>query len=163
MPGDWAERAAALTELNRSMLVEAGAGTRKTSIMAGRAVMLMAAGVPPAEIVAVSYTEFSASELRDRITRFTAAVASGRPPADLLPGLPGGTATAQQVANLERAANHLDRMSCTTIHGFCRSLLMPYPVEAAIDPGAAVLDQGAADLLFEDVRKDWLRRRLAGP
>jgi exodeoxyribonuclease-5 len=50
-----------------------------------------------------------------------------------------------------------------TIHGFCRTLLTPYPVEANIDPGAVVLDRVEADLLFEETLGSWLRDRLNGP
>ena len=162
LPHDHGERAAALTEIGRSMLVEAGAGTGKTSIMAGRVVMLMAAGIAPEAIVAISYTEVSASELLDRIVRFTSAVIDGCPPPDLLPAWPDGKPTAEQVAALKRARASLDRLCCMTIHGFCRTLLTPYPVEAGIDPGAVVMDQPSADLLFDEVSKAWLRRRLAG-
>ena len=158
---DDAERARALSEIGRTMLVEAGAGTGKTSVMAGRVVLLLADGVPPDAVVAITYTDFAAAELRDRIERFVAALLAGRPPVDMLPAFPNGQPTPQQAENLDRAARSLDMLNCMTIHGFCRMILTPYPAEADVDPGAAVLDKPQAKLLYGDVRKAWLRERLA--
>jgi exodeoxyribonuclease-5 len=165
---DAAARVEALTAISRTMLVEAGAGTGKTSVLAGRVVTLLAAGRDPGSIAAISFTEFSAAELRERIAAFVdAAIAAAKPgmvlPADLLPAFPAGQPTPEQAANLRRARDGLDRLSGMTIHGFCQTLLTPYPVEANIDPGATVIDREASDLLFEETWKVWLRERLAGP
>ena len=66
---DQSARIAALTELERSFLVEAGAGSGKTSIMAGRVAMLFALGIEPKRVAAITFTEFAASELMIRIAR----------------------------------------------------------------------------------------------
>lgn len=47
---DDGDRLRALTELQSTLLVEAPAGTGKTSLLAGRVVMLLADGVSPASI-----------------------------------------------------------------------------------------------------------------
>lgn len=54
---DQAARITALTAHDRSLLVEAGAGSGKTAIMAGRVAMMLAEGVPPRTIAAVTFTE----------------------------------------------------------------------------------------------------------
>lgn len=159
---DQLARTTALTALNRTLLVEAGAGSGKTSVLAGRVVMLLASGRAPAEIAAISFTEFSASELRERIAGFVDDLLTGKTPPDLLAAFPSGNPTDEQLARLAEANASLDSICCLTIHGFCRTLLTPYPVEAGIDPGAAMLDQGSSDLLFEDVYMSWLRARLSG-
>ncbi|MDI4237499.1 UvrD-helicase domain-containing protein [Bradyrhizobium sp. Arg237L] len=64
---DDAERLRALTDLDSCLLVEAAAGTGKTSLLAGRVVMLLAAGVDPKSIAAITFTELAAGELRQRI------------------------------------------------------------------------------------------------
>lgn len=80
---DHAARSASLTEINRSLLVEAGAGSGKTSLMAGRVVALLSNGIEPKHIAAISFTEFAASELMGRIDRFAAALSRGEIPSDL--------------------------------------------------------------------------------
>jgi ATP-dependent exoDNAse (exonuclease V) beta subunit len=66
---DEAERIRALTDLASTLLVEAAAGTGKTSLLAGRVLCLLASGIPPREIAAITFTEFAAGELRERIAR----------------------------------------------------------------------------------------------
>ena len=66
---DLAARKTALTAVDRSLLVEAGAGSGKTSIMAGRIAVLLAGGVEPKHIAAITFTEFAASELQLRVDR----------------------------------------------------------------------------------------------
>ena len=89
-------RIRALTELERSMLVEAGAGSGKTSIMAGRVAMLFARGVEPKSVAAITFTEFAASELMIRISRFVSELASGVVPPDLEIVFPNGVSSEQQ-------------------------------------------------------------------
>ena len=64
---DASARVAALTDHGRTLLVEAGAGSGKTALMAGRVALLVAEGVQPSEIVAITFTEAAASELLERI------------------------------------------------------------------------------------------------
>ncbi len=155
-------RRLALTALDRTLLVEAGAGSGKTSVLAGRVVALMASGRDPRAIAAITFTELAASELRERVVRFTEAVLSDDVPVDLAQAFPGG-ATAEQRAALERARDELDGLSCSTIHSFCQTLLTPYPVEADMDPGASVMDREEADALFAEQLDDMLRERLVPP
>ena len=61
---------------DRSFLVEAGAGSGKTAVMAGRIAMLLAEGVEPNIIAAVTFTEFAASELLIRVRAFVGALAA---------------------------------------------------------------------------------------
>jgi ATP-dependent exoDNAse (exonuclease V) beta subunit len=158
---DQAARVAALTQLDRSLLVEAGAGSGKTAIMAGRVAMLLAQGVEPKRIAAVTFTEFAASELMIRITRFVAKLANGEVPPELEIAFPKGVA-AQQQANLDRAKKSLDQLVCSTVHGFAQALIKPYPIEAGIDPGAEIIDPSEADIAFDEHYDAWLRRRLSG-
>ena len=59
--------AASLTDLDATLLVEAAAGTGKTSLIAGRVAMLLAAGREPQHIAAITFTELAAGELALRI------------------------------------------------------------------------------------------------
>ena len=156
---DATARLTALTEHDRTLLVEAGAGSGKTALMAGRVALLIAAAVPPKEIVAITFTEAAASELLERIERFVRELLDGRIPTDLRDALRDGI-TAAQRDNLESGARTLDELTCTTIHGFCQQLVKPYPVEIGIDPGAAIIDPAAAELAYQDLMETWLSARF---
>lgn len=158
---DNSARLVALTKLDKSFLFEAGAGSGKTSLLAGRVVGLMVSGVKPAHIVAVSFTELAASELLGRIHDFATGLLDGKVPADIRQAYPN-VINDEQRANLKSAIDTLGDMTCTTIHGFCQKLLRPYPVEAGIDPGASILDPDEATLIFQDVLRTWMRERLSG-
>ena len=60
-------RVHALSTFDRNLLVEAGAGSGKTALMAGRIALLLASGVTPANIAAITFTELAAAELADRV------------------------------------------------------------------------------------------------
>jgi ATP-dependent exoDNAse (exonuclease V) beta subunit len=156
---DASARLAALTDHGRTLLVEAGAGSGKTALMAGRVALLMAAGVRPQEIVAITFTEAAASELLERIERFVQALLQSGVPAELRDALPEGLSVQQRV-QLEEGARTLDEITCTTIHGFCQQLVKPYPVEAHIDPGAAIVDPATAEIAYQDLMEAWLSARF---
>ena len=142
-------RRAAIAVHDRSFLVEAGAGSGKTAVMAGRIAVLLANGVEPKHIAAVTFTEFAASELLIRVRAFVSALAAGEIPTELRVALPKGLSDEHR-CNLAAADAALDEMTCSTIHGFCQRLISPYPVEADIDPGASVMDRVEADRAFRE-------------
>jgi ATP-dependent exoDNAse (exonuclease V) beta subunit len=158
---DKAARTIALTDIDRSFLVEAGAGSGKTSIMAGRVAMLFARGVEPKNVAAITFTEFAAGELRIRIERFVNELSVGTVSPDLesafLQGVP-----AEHRANLVQARKALDQLVCSTIHGFAQALIKPYPAEAGIDPGAEIIDPAEGDLAFDERYHAWLKEHLSG-
>ena len=157
---DDAARREAVAVRGRSLLVEAGAGSGKTAVLAGRIAMLLAGGVAPSSIAAVTFTEFAGSELLIRVRAFVSALAAGDIPVELRSALPEGLSEEQR-GNLARADAALDEMTCSTIHGFCQRLITPYPVEADIDPGASVMDRDQAELAFGEIVDNWLRDELA--
>ncbi len=160
---DTAARAMALTALHRTLLVEAGAGSGKTSVLAGRVAALLASGRKPRAIAAITFTELAAGELRARVVEFVAELAAGTVRPDLVTGFGPAGPTKEQRRNLVAARDGLDELTCTTIHGFCQGLLRPYPAEAGMDPGATVMDREDADGLRDEVLEEWLRERLVGP
>jgi ATP-dependent exoDNAse (exonuclease V) beta subunit len=116
------EQAAAIA-VGGDALLEAGAGTGKTGVMVERYCRLTCdAGVSPDAILAFTFTDKAAAELRQRIR----AELSRR--AEL-----GSERAAAVLAGLGGAW-------VTTIHGFCNRLLAAHPVAAGIDPGFRVLD-----------------------
>ena len=130
---DAAARRRALLDHDSTLLVEAGAGSGKTALMAGRIALLLASGVPAREIVAITFTEAASSELLERIERYLPLLAQGLVPDELRLALPEGL-SAEQAKAIAVAADSIDEITCTTIHGFCQQLVKPYPVETGIDP-----------------------------
>lgn len=153
-------RRTAIAVHDRSFLVEAGAGSGKTAVMAGRIAMMLAEGIAPRTIAAVTFTELAASELLIRVRDFVGELVAGRIPAELRVALPHGLSEDQR-RNLAAASVTIDEITCSTIHGFCQRLIKPYPVEADIDPGAGVMDRDQADLAFAEIVEIWLREELA--
>ncbi len=156
---DEANRSRALTDLGSTLLVEAGAGTGKTALLAGRIAMLLASGAEPKTIAAITFTEMAASELSVRIDDYVRRLLSGDTPLEMATGLPKGLSEKQR-ATLERARQNLDELTCTTIHGFCLRLINPYPVQSGLDPGATPMDESLAELSYKTVFEEWLRERL---
>jgi ATP-dependent exoDNAse (exonuclease V) beta subunit len=158
---DRVPRTTALTSVDRSFLVEAGAGSGKTSIMAGRVAVLFAQGVEPKNVAAITFTEFAASELRIRIERFVNELSAGTIPPDLDSAFPNDVPALQR-ENLARARKALDELVCSTIHGFAQALIKPYPAEAGIDPGAEIIDPAEGNLAFDERYQAWLKEHLSG-
>src|SRR3546814_3634649 len=129
--------------------------------MAGRIAVMLAEGIPPRAIAAVTFTELAASELLSRVCEIVADLSAGNIAAELRVALPDGLSQAQH-DNLAAASAALDEITCSTIHGFCQRLIKSYPADADIDPGAGVLDRNQADLTFLEIVDGWLRERLSG-
>lgn len=157
---DSESRYRALTAIDQSLVVEAGAGTGKTTILAGRIAVLLARGKGPENIVAVTFTESAASELLLRVREYIRRLRRD----DFPPGLGDvfkDRISAQERACLGKAEKHLDDLVCSTIHGFCQRILKTFPVEANIDPGATIMDARQSDRVFNEVLDNWLHKTLS--
>ena len=93
---DAGARQRALLDYGSTLLVEAGAGSGKTALMAGRVALMLAHGIPPRDIVAITFTEAAAAELLERIERFVASLAAGAVPPELELALPTGLSADQR-------------------------------------------------------------------
>lgn len=154
------QRKRALTDLGATLLVEASAGTGKTSLLAGRVAMLLSAGEAASTIAAITFTERAAAELRTRVDAFASMLANRIVPKDLEPAFRERPLTPDQLRALSRARGELGELTASTIHSFCLGILQSYAVESRIDPGAAVMDADQTDLAFDAIFESWLHRRL---
>ena len=123
-------------DLLTNILVEAGAGSGKTQMLAQRMAAGVATGVYQVErMAAVTFTRKAASELRGR---FHLALENR------LRDLPRPSRGEPPDANAERlnaALGNLERFFAGTIHSFCARLLRERPVEAGVSPGFTELDE----------------------
>ena len=69
------EQRAAVTHLRGPLMILAGAGTGKTRVITFRIAHMLAAGIPPGEIVALSFTNKAAREMAERVRGLVGATA----------------------------------------------------------------------------------------
>ena len=118
------------TALDDSLIVEAAAGTGKTSELVARIVNVLASGTARVdEILAVTFTEKAAGELKLRLRE---ELERARQAPDGSGGADGHLGARSR--QLEQAIAHLEEAQVSTIHGFCADLLHERPVEAGVDP-----------------------------
>lgn len=127
-PPDQSQRNAVLEDLDSTILVEAAAGTGKTTSIVGRMVRLLASGAATVDrMAAVTFTRKAAAELADRFRKALQAQAHACDP--------------QQKIRLERAVLSLDRCFIGTIHSFCGRLLRERPLEAGLPMDFEEIDE----------------------
>jgi ATP-dependent helicase/nuclease subunit A len=152
-----AARQRAATSIGESLVVEAGAGTGKTTLLITRIINLLRSAKvdePPrplrlSEIVAITFTEKAAGELKTRLRDvLETAQTTGR--------LLGQPIPESEQDLWSDALQELDRAVVATIHAFCAGMIRERPVEAGIDPGRKTADALTQALLFEEA---WLRWR----
>ncbi len=136
------QRQAAHT-LERQVSVTAGPGAGKTTVLVERYLhILRAHDISVDQIVAITFTNRAANEMRERLRHeldklLWAAAPSERP-------------------KWMRHKRTLDGAIITTIHGFCARLLREFPVEAGLDPQFALLDAHQSAMLEEAVAEESL-------
>ena len=114
------------TDLATNMLVEAGAGSGKTTSLVSRMLEHVRTGTPVERLTAVTFTRKAANELRERFQNALEEVI-GKAVAQ-------GTADGEEARRFRDSLHVMDRAYIGTIHGFCARLLRERPLEIAIDP-----------------------------
>jgi ATP-dependent helicase/nuclease subunit A len=132
-----------------SFVLEAGAGTGKTTLLVDRIESLVLSGAARLEeIAAVTFTENAATtmklRLRDRLERARVD--------------PAGSPAERQRAG--QALEVLERAQVSTIHALCAALLAERPLECGVPPGFRTADEAESDLLFAEAWDEWLAERL---
>ncbi|MDQ6607813.1 MAG: UvrD-helicase domain-containing protein, partial [Actinomycetota bacterium] len=120
------EQTGAIERRHGDLLLDASAGSGKTSVLVERFVRsVLEDGVEVSAILAITFTEKAAAELRERIRRRFRELGAGA------------------------AAQATDGAAISTIHGFCARVLRANALAAGIDPAFVVLDRAEADLLAD--------------
>src|SRR5919106_6202172 len=158
---DQDQRDAAIAERKRNVLVDAGAGTGKTTILVDRLVEMVAPtggnyAIPISRIAAITFTRKAAGELRLRIReKLLQALAEAKP-------------GSERDTQLRDAIADLDTAYVGTIHSFADRLLRLRPVEAGLSPSYEIAEDDQAlvretfEVLLQAVQSGTLAAELAG-
>src|SRR5215213_3395678 len=119
-----------------SVVLASGAGCGKTHVLTARYLSHLITDVAEVgQVVAITFTDRAAREMRDRIR----------------------TAVAK-LPDPQRHLRALETAPIATIHSFCGNLLRQFAVPAGLDPGFEVLD----DVLSANIRTEALTGCLQG-
>jgi ATP-dependent exoDNAse (exonuclease V) beta subunit len=138
-PALTADQEQAVSRRAEPLLVSAAAGSGKTSVLVERFVRAVRDdGIAPGRILAITFTERAAGELRARVR------------ARLL-----------EVGDRE-AARDTEAAFIGTFHGFCARVLRSHALAAGLDPSFEIVDEGLAGRVRELAFKAAVREFLAG-
>ena len=150
-PADQRVRDRIRADLETTLIIEAAAGTGKTTALVSRIVAVIASGRSELDrVVAVTFTEKAAGELKLRLRAEIERARHDDP-------------DPQARARLTGSLRKLEEARIGTIHSFCADLLRERPVEAAVDPMFEVAAEDATAAIFSAAFDRWFERALAAP
>ena len=139
-------------DLGVTLVIEAAAGTGKTTALVNRIVSVIGSGRGElARIVAVTFTEKAAGELK---LRLRGEIERARHNTELL---------SDARLRFDEALKQLEEARIGTIHSFCADLLRERPVEARVDPMFEVAPEDVAGEMFDAAFDRWFERVLDNP
>nr|WP_309100082.1 UvrD-helicase domain-containing protein [Fredinandcohnia onubensis] len=125
------------TKLNQNFLVEAGAGSGKTTSLVDRMVNLIYTGTAKInEIVAITFTKKAADELKTRFLTVLEKKCKEESDPDVK-------------FLLEEALQNIEQSFIGTVHSFCARLLRERPVEAGLDVNFKELEDSEDEKMAE--------------
>ena len=146
------EQDAALSAHGRSVSLAAGAGCGKTFVLTERYLSYLdpcqtEPSAELSELVAITFTDASAREMRDRIRRrcYDRFLSADEP---------------IERSGWKQLLSSLDGARISTIHAFCATLLRSHAAEAGVDPRFEQLDPPTAQLMRMQCLDDHLRELL---
>ncbi len=126
-----------------SVVLSSGAGCGKTAVLTARYLKhLTDDGAEAPQVVAITFTDRAAREMRDRIRKAVQ---------DKLQNAQG-----EAVERWTDHLRHLETAPISTIHAFCGNLLRQYAVTAGLDPQFEILEE----VLASNLRSESMRHRL---
>lgn len=143
-----AEQSQAVYELDKNIILGAGAGSGKTRVLTSRYIQLLETGrAELEEILAITFTRKAANEMVERIRE------------ELLKRI-------RQTSDKEKKLWHerllkINRARISTFHSFAGRILRDNPVTAALDPEFRVLDEEESARLLEEAVDRIIEQGLA--
>lgn len=131
---------------DRDVVVVAGAGAGKTRVLTEFYIQRLSSGAGLDEVVAVTFTDKAAQEMRERVRKAIALEVAGSG---------GNKATFWQ--GIDR---RLGNARISTINGFCTRLLKEFPVEAGVDPDFTLFPERQARELLSGLARELVLRAL---
>ncbi len=171
---DRLQRELAETTFDRNVVVVAGAGTGKTTLLVNRMIHLLMKEpnpVPITRIVALTFTNKAATEMKVRLRERLAALL--RPETEAGPPADGGAVsmpelraryhlTAEALATRAQAAlDELEKAQIGTLHSFAAHLLRLHPLESGLDPSFQEDDGSRFDEQFASAWDVWIDCELS--
>jgi ATP-dependent helicase/nuclease subunit A len=175
---DQEHRDRARLRLGDNVIVEAGAGTGKTTLLTDRILFLVLGWDRPQplkieHVVALTFTEKAAGEIKirlsDRLAQIVAVLSATASGVDVAPALRQkvdgtladlrmhfGKNDQELLLRARAALEDLDKAPIGTIHSFCAQLLRLHPVEAGVDPNFRVDEGDAFEEMFSSSWARWL-------
>jgi ATP-dependent helicase/nuclease subunit A len=117
------------------VVLEASAGTGKTTVLVLRYLNLLRSGVDPSNILAITFTRKAAAEMRERIIRELKRAAA---------------LSSAELARWNELRDRLSDIAISTIDAFCLSLLREFPLEADLEPGFSMADETEVPRLMDE-------------
>lgn len=128
----------AVNTIDKNVLLDASAGTGKTTVLVNRFVNILDKGdfsrIRPGEvlssIVAITFTKKASNELKERVSKLIYE-------------------RAKTDASFKSYYNNMPSANVSTVHQFAFKMLKAFPLLAKIDPRAQVIEEDEADELLD--------------
>lgn len=171
---DRAARQSAETTFDCNVVVVAGAGTGKTTLLVNRLVHLLIkepSPMPVTQVVALTFTNKAATEMKVRLRERLAVLA--RSQTDPMRTTDGGAVSRNDLqvryglssdaiaARAQAALRELEKAQIGTLHSFAAHLLRLYPLESGVDPDFKEDDGLRFEEQFTAAWDCWLDQELS--
>lgn len=136
----------AIENIDKNIVVNAGAGTGKTTVLVQRYLRILEDGKlnkneEVQSIVAITFTKKAAGEMLDRIR-------------DEISKKMG------QAEKWEAYYRDLEKANISTIHSFCGNIIRENTIELGLDPKFQILDENVSDNLLEKAIKNYVNQEI---
>ena len=144
----------AIDNVDKHVLVSAGAGSGKTHVLVERYVEILRKNpeITLANIIAVTYTRKAAAEMRSRLKARFLALSKDE-----------GERSSGDYLRWLNCLSEVDSARINTIHALCESILKSFPADSGIDPAFELLDELTTGELLEEAVAQALRDVIGEP